>query len=345
MNLENLGWNSYFEEAFAKYKKTGYQKGRIISEHKHLYWIATEDGELLGEVSGKLRYMAMGPQDFPAVGDWVVFSPLPGEKKAIIQHILPRKSKFSRKVAGKKTEEQVLVANIDLIFQINALNNDFNPRRIERYLTLIWDSGANPVIILNKADLCTDIDSKMADMQQISMGVPIHVISCKTGNGLEELNQYFKEGITAAFLGSSGVGKSTLINKLKGSNVQKTKESRHGDDRGRHTTTNRELIMLSKGMVIDTPGLREIQLWDGQDGISSTFNDIEELAKECKFSDCQHKQEPGCAVKKAIEEGRLDPDRLKNYRKMQRELVYHELKKKRNASYAEKIKWKELMGK
>lgn len=282
---------------------------------------------MLGEISGKLRHEAIDQEEFPSVGDWVVVSLRIEEKRATIHRVLPRKSKFSRKVAGVNTREQIVASNIDTIFLVNALNKDFNARRIERYLILAWESGATPVILLSKADLCMDLDEKLRETEKAAMGVPIHVISAIDEIGLDELNQYLAPGRTVALLGSSGVGKSTLLNYLAGEEIQETKEVRAYDDRGRHTSTSREMFILDSGAImIDTPGMRELQLWGGTDGISEAFEDIEELAIQCKFSDCKHKKEPGCAIKQAIEDGILDEKRFKSYVTLQKEAKMFEKK-------------------
>jgi len=341
--LRALGWNDAFAQQFAPYAAEGYSVGRIALEHKHLYRIYTEQGELLGEIAGKMRFTASGRDDYPAVGDWVVIRPRLEEKKATIHAILPRTSKFSRKVAGETMEEQIVAANVDTVFLVNALNNDFNLRRIERYLILAWESGATPVLILSKADLCDDIDQKVAEVESVAFGVPIHVISSEQHQGLDAIQPYLREGTTIALLGSSGVGKSTLINRLYGDDRQKVKEVREGDDRGRHTTTHREMILLPNGgLVIDTPGMRELQLWDADEGFQDAFEDIESLAADCRFRDCTHGKEPGCAVKAAIKNGSLNPERYANYLKLQRELAYLARKEDVKLQVAEKEKWKKI---
>ena len=342
MNLNHLGWNHFFEKKFKGYHEQGYLPGRIAVEHKHIYNVYTESGELQAEVSGKFHYQALKKADFPAVGDWVVLKTRPNEQKAIIHELLPRKSKFSRKVAGLRSDEQIVAANIETVFLLNSLNNDFNVRRIERYLTLIWESGAKPVIVLNKADLCHDLEDKLLEVEAIAFGIPVHVVSCKDGRGLEELNQYLKKGETIAFLGSSGVGKSTLINLILGNNKQKTGAVRN-DQKGKHTTTHRELILVPGGaLVIDTPGMREIQLRDSEQGSNKTFKDIESLASQCRFNDCLHETEPGCAVKEAIEKGVITKERLKSYRKLQREIAYQEFRQTQKADSMEKEKWRDI---
>lgn len=331
MNLNKIGWNSYFEAHYTAKMQADYQAARVFAEHKHTYKLFTEIGEVSGEISGKLRFEAAGQEDFPAVGDWVLVSLRPEEKSATIHHILPRKSKFSRKAAGFVTEEQILAANIDTVFLVNALNKDFNVRRIERYLILAWESGANPVIILSKADLCDgggdEIDAKVRAVEAAAPGVPIHVISAVYGTGIEELKQYLKEGHTVTLLGSSGVGKSTLLNYFTGSDTMKVQSIREDDDKGKHTSTHRELFLLPEGgLMIDTPGMRELQLWNCSEGISETFSDIESIAKSCAYRNCKHRNEPGCAVLDNISQGILPLERLHNYNKLQKELLFLEKK-------------------
>jgi ribosome biogenesis GTPase len=341
--LQALGWNDFFAQHFAPFSEEGFHVGRIALEHKHLYRIYTEHGELLGEIAGKMRYAAFGREDYPAVGDWVVISPRPEERKATIHAVLPRKSKFSRKAAGESVEEQIVATNVDTVFLVNALNHDFNLRRMERYLILAWESGANPVILLSKADLCDDVEQKVAEVESIAVGVPVHVISSEQNMGLDAVRPYLNEGTTVALLGSSGVGKSTLINRLYGGDKQKVKEVREGDDRGRHTTTHRELICLPQGgLIIDTPGMRELQMWEADEGFRDAFDDIESLASGCRYRDCTHGKEPGCAIKAALKDGILSRARYDNYQKLQRELAYLARKEDVKLQLAEKEKWKKI---
>jgi ribosome biogenesis GTPase / thiamine phosphate phosphatase len=341
--LKEIGFNEHFEKAAATYIQEGLEVGRVSVEYRGMYRLLTEHGEKLAEVSGKYRHQALAREDYPAVGDWVVYRKLPEDDKAVILHTLPRFSKFSRKTAGLETTEQILATNIDTVFLVNALNNDFNPRRIERYLLMAWESGANPVIILSKADLCDDLEDKINEVEQVAFGVPIIAVSSVMGDGLDLLSPYITTGKTVALLGSSGVGKSTLINVLFGDEVQLTKEVREQDDRGRHTTTHRELFILpSGGILIDTPGMREFQLWDTAGGLETNFQDIENFALECQFRDCSHENEPNCAVRLAIEDRRLTEGRYASYKKLQRELAYIERKNDQRAKIEERNKWKKL---
>jgi ribosome biogenesis GTPase len=322
LTLEDLGWNDFFAKAFAPYAEQGLVPARVTAQ-KGLNEVSTGDAEHYADLAGKLRHELKGPGSpgHPAVGDWVALRPPTGEGRAMIHAILPRKSKFSRKSAGQKTEEQVVAANVDTIFLVSGLDGDFNPRRIERYLTAAWDSGADPVVVLNKLDRCEDPEACLLETEAIALGVPVHRVSALTGENCEALASYVVPGRTVGFLGSSGVGKSTLINRLLGREAQRTGDVREGDDRGRHTTTHRELFRApSGGLLIDTPGLREIQLWEGDQGIESAFPEIEALAGKCRFNDCRHQGEPDCAVEAAVAAGELEPERLESYRKLQREL-------------------------
>ncbi|MBD0379099.1 ribosome small subunit-dependent GTPase A [Paenibacillus sp. WST5] len=308
-----------------------------------MYRVQTESGEALAEVSGKMRHNALRREDYPAVGDWVVITVREDEQRATIHAVLPRKSKFSRKVAGQVTEEQIVATNVDTVFLVTALNLDFNVRRIERYLVLAWESGANPVIVLSKADLCDDPEAKAAEVEAVAVGVPIHIISSAENRGLADLAAYVSAGQTVALLGSSGVGKSTLVNRIYGEEILETGDIRSGDDKGKHTTTHRELIALpGGGILIDTPGMRELQLWDASEGLSTSFQDIEELGASCFFQDCKHENEPKCAVKQALTDGTLAHERFQNYLKLQKELAFLARKEDKGLQAAEKAKWKKI---
>ena len=351
MNLKQLGWSDALAASFAPYHPQGFGAGRVAVEYRDRYLLYTEQGEQFAEVSGKLRHLATGIPDLPVVGDWVVIQSS-ADQSTIIHAILPRTSKFSRKVAGSTTEEQVLATNVDTVFLVSGLDSDFNLRRIERYLILVWESGATPVIVLNKADLCPDLEARIAEVAAISakrnsegtaIGVPVLALSAAQHQGLEALQLYLQPGTTIALLGSSGVGKSTIANQLKGELVQTVQAVRSGDDRGKHTTTHRQLILLPSGaLIIDTPGMRELTLWSGTEALSEAFTDIEELAQHCRFRDCQHEHEPNCAVQQAVAAGQLDSKRLLNYQKLQRELQHLVRKQDQRASLAEKERWKKI---
>lgn len=314
--LTEYGWNERFAASFESHQAAGRVPARVTLEHTHIYRVATEDGELLARISGRLRHQANARPDYPGVGDWVVVEPVPNSE-ARIHAVLPRTSRFSRRAAGDSTEEQVVAANIDTVFLVGGLDHDFNPRRLERYLVVAWESGARPVIVLNKADLVDDPEALAAEVRAVAPAVAVHAVSAKDPASLDILRSYVGPGQTVALLGSSGVGKSTIVNRLVGRDLLRTHEVRVADSRGRHTSTARQLVLLEGGgILIDTPGMRELQLWDSGEALGEAFADIEALAEACRFRDCRHQREPGCAVTAAAASGSLPAARLDSYRKL-----------------------------
>jgi len=338
--LERLGWDEFFAAAFEVHAAEGLLPGRVAVQHGGVYDVYTEIGELHAEPSGRLRHEATGSGELPAAGYWVAVEPVEAGSRTRIQAVLPRRTVFSRKVALGETEQQVVAANVDVAFLVSSLNQDLNLRRLERYLTMAWESGAVPVVVLSKGDLVTDPEAAVAEVQAVAIGVPVHVVSSVTGAGLEELLGYLRGDRTGALLGSSGVGKSTLVNRLLGEELLDVQEIR-SDGRGRHTTTRRELVPLpGGGLLLDTPGMRELQLWDAGSGIDDAFAEILELAGRCRFSDCAHETEPGCAVHAAIDRGALSLDRLLSYRKLQRELRMLERRQDQRARSEERKRYR-----
>ena len=339
--LVKFGWSETFARQFVE--SGDLEPARVVSEHRTGYQVQTDTSECFARISGKLRHAAASQAELPAVGDWVAVQTAAGDSDAVIHRVLPRKSKFSRKVAGERTDEQVVAANVDTVWIVSSLDRDFSLRRIERYLTLAWESGASPVIVLTKSDLCDDVQRYTSKVESIAAAAPVHITSSITRDGLRELDVYFQDHATVALLGSSGVGKSALINALAGQTLQQTGGLRD-DGRGRHTTTYRQLIRLAGGgLIIDTPGMRELQLWDGQGSLADVFVEIEELAQCCRFSDCRHAGEPGCAVARAITDGSLPEERLQSYHKLQRELAHVERKQDARAQHEEKQRIKSIM--
>lgn len=343
--LADLGWSDVFAGHFGPHRTEGCSAARVTLEQKHLYVVATEPhGEIPAVVTGKLLHEAASRDSLPVVGDWVAVRVIGEEEpQAVIQAVLPRVSKFSRLAPGRSGGEQPVAANIDLAFLLTGLDGNYNPRRIERLLLQTRESNARPVVLLTKADLRPDVQGCVDEVRGVSGDAPVHALSTLTGLGLSALSTYLQPGVTIALLGSSGVGKSTLLNHLLGKDVMRTQEVRSGDSHGRHTTSHRQLFLLPSGAaLIDTPGMRELQLWAGEDGLEQGFPEIEALARGCRFADCRHGQEPGCAVREALATGELDAARFANYQKMQRELQHLAAKTDRLEEQALKRKSKEI---
>jgi ribosome biogenesis GTPase len=331
MSLEKLGWNLHFAAEFTRLGESAAEPARVALVDRERFFVWSESGEHEAAISGRLRHAG---DVWPSVGDWVALN-----QGARITAILPRRTAFSRKQAGDVTREQVIAANIDILFVVSGLDGDFNARRIERYLLLAWESGARPIVVLNKADVCADVVHAATATEKVASGAPVLVISALEGGGVPALEAFLKPGETAALVGSSGAGKSTLVNRLLGEERQFVQEVRASDSRGRHSTVRRELILAPNGwLLIDTPGLREVQLWASPESADLAFDDIAALAANCRFRDCRHQAEPGCAVLAAG----LDESRLASYSKLQRELAHLERQQDARAAQEEKRKNKRI---
>jgi ribosome biogenesis GTPase len=324
LQLLALGWGEPLEREIEllreAHRDPALRAARVVVEHRGAYQLIANDGPCWAELTGRLRHQAVDRLDLPAVGDWVA---LQGDGR--IEAVLPRKSAFVRKAAGERTEPQIIAANIDWVFVVTSANAEFNPRRIERYVSAIWESGASPVLVINKTDLCADVGGLVDSLGSASVGLPVARVSALERAGGAELEPYLGPQTTIALVGSSGVGKSTLVNWLLGRYAQDTGPIREHDAHGRHTTTHRELIALpTGGALIDTPGMREFALWSEDGDLSGSFADIEALSARCRFVDCQHRGQPGCAIDRALELGELDAERLEHFFKLQRELAFHQ---------------------
>jgi ribosome biogenesis GTPase len=318
--LAALGWTPDRDRELATYGAGGLEPGRVVLEHNHVYRVRGEQREWLAESAGRLKYLATGRNELPAVGDWVLLRPDPEGQRTLITHILERRSSFSRKAAGRGTEEQVVAANIDVVLLVFGLDAEVNTNAIERYLVVARRGGAEPVVVLNKADLVADPAAVEAAAAAAASGARVLAVSVKTGAGLDRLERYLAPGVTMALLGPSGAGKSSIVNALTGRDELATGEVRDWDARGRHTSVHRQLVVRERGgLIIDTPGMRELQLWDADAPVGDAFDDVAALAAGCRFRDCRHDQEPGCAVKAAVAQGQLPAARYANFIKLQAE--------------------------
>jgi len=344
VDLKTLGWNEFFETNRVEENRASCVPARVVSQHRGLWRVAGAFAECWAEPAGKLRLAADAGGVWPVVGDWVEVSFAPPSERAAMQLVLPRRSQFSRASPGKHVQQQVIAANVDVALLVVALDGDFNVRRTERYLAQCREAGARPVIVLNKADACDDTGLKIGEMEDVALDAPVVSISGLTGENVEALREFLVPGQTHILLGSSGTGKSTLANRLLGEMIQDTGEVRESDSKGRHTTTARQLFVLPGGaLLMDTPGLRELQLWDAGEGVAQTFADIDELVGQCRFQDCTHGAEPGCAVRAALDDGTLDAARFESYGRLQREQKFQQGKVDPAARREQKEKIVKLM--
>lgn len=347
MTLESLGYTERFATAFAALSDPSLIPARVAREDRDRYTLLTERGERAAVLAGRLRHEAHTALERPAVGDWVAARAGDGsdaESELVVVALLPRAGAFVRARPGDAVVEQVVAANVDTVFVVNGLDGDFNPRRIERYLAATWEGGASPVVVLNKVDLADDLGARVAEVESVALGVPVVAIGARERIGLDALAPWLTSGHTVALLGSSGAGKSTLVNALLGEERQRTQEVREDDSRGRHTTTWRELVPLPGGAVLlDTPGMRTLALWGGEDGLAEAFADVGALAAGCRFGDCSHSSEPGCAVLAAVADGTLDEQRVAAWHKLQKELRWQERRLDPVARAAEEARWKAIM--
>jgi len=337
--IQSYGWSDALQQSFEPHAARGLIPGRVTQQQRGLYTVVTDLGELAAQISGRFAHEAEAA-GHPTVGDWVALAARPEEGAATIHALLPRRTAFIRKAAYTVADEQVVAANVDVAFLVASMNADLNARRLERYLATAWQSGATPIVVLTKSDLAAHPEADIAEAESVAFGAPVLAVSAVTGEGLDGLAQHLKAGETAVLVGSSGVGKSTLVNALAGEALMVTAAIREDDAHGRHTTTHRELIRLPSGaLILDTPGMRELGLIDADEGLSTTFEDIEALAADCRFSDCGHGNEPGCAVQAALAEGTLDEGRWRSFQKLQRELAFQERKEDRAAREAHRRHW------
>lgn len=341
--LLGLGWSSWFETHFAALGASHLVPGRVIQDSRETYVVLTAGGEVLARPAGALRHRSSGSEDLPVAGDWVALRLSEDGSAAVVQAVLPRKARLARKVPGTVPRADILAANVDVAFLVTPIEADLNVRRLERSLVMVYEGGVTPVVLLTKTDVAADVGEAVRLAEEAAPAVPVHAVSARVGTGLEALAPYLTRGRTLALLGASGSGKSTLVNRLLGREVQVTAPVREGDGRGRHATTSRHLFALPGGaLLLDTPGLREVALWG--DGGASPFAEIEALAAACRFRDCRHEAEPGCAVRAALHSGEIDPERLSSFHKLARELAWAEERRLFGANGADRRRWKRIMG-